>query len=89
MIAAGDLLTVAQALAVLPIGRSTLYALVDSGQLPSYRVSPTDSRRARVLIARQDLEAFVAGARQVATRASTHVNVDEVLARVRRRGRGA
>ncbi len=80
----GDLLTVKQALALVPIGRSTVYALVDSGQLPSYRVSMAGSRRGRVLIARADLEAFVEGARQSATRASVRVDVDDLRQKVRR-----
>ena len=55
----GDLLTIRQEGRLVPIGRSTLYALVDSGQLPSYRVSPTGSRRGRILIHRADLKAFI------------------------------
>ena len=80
----GDLLTVAEVLRIVPIGRSTVYALIDSGQLPSYRVSVAGSRRGRVLIAKADLEAFLAGARQAATRAPTHVDVDQLLKQVRR-----
>jgi excisionase family DNA binding protein len=83
----GDLLTVPQALRLLPIGRSTLHALVESGQLPHYRVSAAGGGRGRILIDRRDLEAFVAKSRQAATRAPVRVDVDGVLARVRRRGR--
>ena len=81
----GDLLTVQEALRILPIGKTSIYALVDSGQLPSYRVSVAGSRRGRVLIARADLEAFLAGARTGAPRASTRVDVDDLLERVRTR----
>ena len=80
----GDLLTVAQVLRIVPLSKTTVYALVDSGQLPSYRVSVAGSRRGRVLIARADLEAFLAGARQAATRAPVRVDVDKLLERVRR-----
>ena len=59
MVAADALLTIRQVLAILPVGRSSLYALVDSGQLPSYRVSPAGSRRGRILIHRADLDAFI------------------------------
>jgi excisionase family DNA binding protein len=85
----GDLLTIWQALAVVPVGKSTLYRLIDSGQLPHYRVSAAGGGRGRILVARRDLEAFVATARQTATRAPVRVDVDAVLARVRGRGSGA
>ena len=81
----GDLLTVAQVLRIVPLSKTTVYALIDSGQLPSYRVSAAGSRRGRVLIARADLEAFLAGARTGAPRASTRVDVDDLLERVRTR----
>jgi len=84
-LAEGDLLTLQHALRLLPVGRSTLYALIESGQLPHYRISSAGSRRGRVLIARRDLEAFVAGARQTATRAPGRVDVDAIRERVRRR----
>ena len=86
MLAEGDFLTIAQVLRVLPVGRSTIYALVESGALPSFRVTSVGSRRGRILVARVDLEAFIAGARQAATRAPTNVDVDGILARVRRNG---
>ncbi len=51
----GDFLTVAQILEILPIGRSTIYSLVRSGELRSYRVGGTR----RILVARADLDAFI------------------------------
>jgi excisionase family DNA binding protein len=80
----GDFLTVAQVLRIVPLGKTTVYSLVDSGQLPSYRVSAAVSRRGRVLIARADLEAFIEGTRQAATRAPVRVDVDGLLQKVRR-----
>ncbi len=80
----GDFLTVAEVLRIVPLSKTTVYALVDSGQLPSYRVSVAGSRRGRVLIARADLEAFVEGARQAATRAPVRVDVDDLRRKVRR-----
>ena len=59
MVAAGDYLTVKQILAVLPIGRSTIYSLVQSGELRSYRVGATRRRTGRILVARVDLERFI------------------------------
>ena len=63
-LAEGDLITVKQVLALVPIGRSTLYSLVARGALPHYRVSSVGSHRGRILIARADLEAFLGSARQ-------------------------
>ena len=80
----GDFLTVPQVLRIVPLSKTTVYALIDSGQLPSYRVSVAGSRRGRVLIARRDLEAFLDSARQSATRAPVRVDVDGLLERVRR-----
>ena len=51
----GDFLTVKQILKILPIGRSTIYSLVGSGKLRSYRVGGTR----RILVARADLDAFI------------------------------
>ncbi len=82
----GDLLTAAQVLRLPPVGRSTVYQLVDEGRLPACRVRTAGSRRGRVLIARADLEAFLAGARQAAPRAATtRVDVDGLLDKVRER----
>ena len=58
-VGAGDLLTIRQALDVLPVGRSTLYSLVAEGTIPSLRVRCAGSRRGRILIRRADLEAFI------------------------------
>ena len=83
-LAPGDFLTARQALQLLPIGRSTLYQLIDEGRLPAYRVTTARSRRGRVLIARKDLEAFLVSTRQAATQASVRVDVDGLLRKVRR-----
>jgi len=87
-LAEGDLLTVPQALRLLPVGKSTLYALCDSGQLPHYRVTALGSRRGRVLLARADLEAFVQRAHHGAARAPVAPDVDDLLRRVRGRRNG-
>ena len=59
MVAPGDLLTIRQALAILPIGRSTLYKLVADGQIPAIRVRCAGSGRGRILIHRDDLDAVI------------------------------
>ncbi|MCK6478613.1 MAG: helix-turn-helix domain-containing protein [Planctomycetaceae bacterium] len=56
----GDLLSVAQALELLPVGRATLYRLLAEQAIPSIRVATLGSRRGRVLIVRGGLERFVA-----------------------------
>ncbi len=83
-LAPGDFLTARQALQLLPIGRSTLYQLINEGRLPAYRVTTARSRRGRVLTARKDLEAFLVSARQAARQASVRVDVDGLLRKVRR-----
>ena len=77
----GDLLTIAQALRLVPVGKSTLYALVESGQLPCVRVSGTGARSGRILLWREDLEAFVERARHRATRAPVRPDVAAILGR--------
>lgn len=58
-LAPGDLLTVQHVLAILPIGRSTLYDLVKEGAIPSFRIRRPRSCRGRILIHHEDLETFV------------------------------
>lgn len=82
-LAPGDLLTVAEVLALLPVGRSTLYALAAAGGLPSVRVGAAGSRRGRLLFWRADIEAYVESARQGARRAPVGLDADAVLAKVR------
>jgi len=87
-LAPGDLLTAGQVLQLLPISKSALYKLAAEGVLPSLRAGAPGSRRGRLLFWRGDIEAFVARARQAATRASVRPDADGVLARLRARGRG-
>ena len=85
----GDLLTIAQALQLVPVGRTTLYALCESGALPHFRIRAPGSRRGRILLARRDLEAFVETARHAATPAPTSLDIDTIHARVRRQMPGS
>jgi len=87
-LAEGDLLTAAQVLRLLPIGKATLYALAASGELPSIRVGALGARHGRLLFHRADVEAFVAHARQAPPRAPAAPDVDALLSRVRARRRG-
>ena len=83
----GDLLSVRQALDLVPLGRSKLYALLDAGEIEHVRVASTGGRRGRVFILRAALEAFVERHRIGATgRRVAPVGVNEILAQVRRRG---
>ena len=83
----GDLLSVPQALRLLPVGRATLYRLLAEEAIPSIRVATLGSRRGRVLVVRAGLEAFVASllgppiARSVGPR-SLGVDVDALRARI-------
>ncbi len=87
-LAEGDLLTIPAALRLLPVSRSMLYALIAEGQIPAVRVRSAGSRRPRLLVHRDDLAAYVARARQAATRAPTRPDADALLAKVRRKARG-
>ncbi len=81
----GDLLTVRQVLALVPVGRATLYALLRSGALPHYRVRAPGRRGGRVLVARGDLLDYLAGARVEAAVGRHRPDLDALLARVRER----
>ncbi len=80
----GDLLTVAEALRILPIGKSKLYALLADGEIEHVRVPSTGGRRARLFIPRAALEAFVERHRVGARgRRVAPVDADDILRRVR------
>ena len=87
-LAPGDLLTVRQALAILPLGRSTLYELLAAGRLPAYRVQAAPGGRGRFLIHREDLEVFAESCRTGGHTAPTppRLDVDDLLSRVRGKG---
>ena len=55
----GDLLTVREALAIVPVSRSLLYSLIAASKIPSVRVGGAGSRRGRILVAQVDLERFI------------------------------
>ena len=84
MVAAGDLLTIRQALAILPVGRSTLYSLVAEGQIPSHRIRTKGSNRGRILVHRADLDTFIEKSRQTVLVAPTRVGVEDELTETRR-----
>ena len=81
----GDLLTIAQALQIVPVGRTTLYALCESGELPHYRVGGTHLRRRRILIHRDDLRAYLEKSRQARPETPKPVDVDQILVDLRSR----
>ena len=85
----GDLLTAPQALKLLPIGKSLLYQLAEEGQIEAIRVASVGSRKGRVLIVRASLEEHVARLRGDAPkRQPVKIDVDQMLARVRRTAHG-
>ena len=81
----GDLLSVQQALRILPISKSAFHRLLDAGEIPCIRLGGVGGPRARVLVLRVDLEAFVERRRVAATgRRVARVSPDELLTRIRR-----
>ena len=83
----GDLLTVQQSLALLPIGRTLLYELVAEGQISSLRVKSVGSRRGRILIFRSALNDYVRRHEKTLPRTSPSISVDELRERIRTRSR--
>jgi len=56
----GDLLTVPQARAILPVSRATFYRLVARGELRAIRVPSVGGGAGRVLVFRRGIEEYVA-----------------------------
>ena len=83
----GDVLSVQQALRLMPISKSAFYRLLDNGEVPCVRLGGVGGHRARVLVLRVDLEAFIERRRVAATgRRVARVSADELLTRIRRNG---
>ena len=87
-LAPGDLLTVQQALQILPVAKSMIYRLIEEGQIRSIRAKSVGSRRGRILIFRSALEDYVRRQEAKApARPTASVNVDELRDQVRTRHR--
>lgn len=80
----GDLLSVPQALRLLPVSKATMYRLVSRGEVPALRIPTAGGGGGRVLISRQGLEDFVRRMLSEAPKAVPE-SVDEILARTDRR----
>lgn len=78
----GDLITVPQALRLLPVGRAYLYRLVGEGVIPSIRVASVGSRRGRVLLFRSGLNEYVRQLQAPTTRTPVRVDVDALRERI-------
>ncbi len=82
----GSLLTVAQALKLLPISKTLLYDLVKGGDIASVKIASAGSRSGRLLILRSSLEDFVR--RQItasaAPRPAARLDLDSIVSRHRR-----
>jgi excisionase family DNA binding protein len=86
----GDLLTVAQVLKVLPVGRTMLYQLIAERTIPAIRVASIASRRGRVLVLRKGLDEYLARLRNPEpppVREPVAVDVDTLRARILARKR--
>ena len=88
-LAEGDLLTVAQALQLVPIGKSMLHNLVAEGQIPAIRVRTLGSRRGRILIERAGRDKYVRNQLADHRKPAPILDLDAIHARVRRRLRSA
>ena len=80
----GDLLTPAQAVAILPVGRSTLHRLLHAGIIRGLLVRSTGARRGRWLVSRESLERYVRDGLASSTPApAQRLDADEVMRCVR------
>jgi len=76
------LLTVPEALRLLPVPKSSMYDLLSSGEIEHVRVSSAGSRRGRVLIFRTSLETYVGRLRlRASPPVPPRVDVDAIIAR--------
>lgn len=87
--APGDIISLSEALRLLPISKGLMLRLLADGSIPHIRVRAIGSRRGRVLIERAGLEGYVATLLQPGAPREVKVDVDKIRAEVRARGRGA
>jgi len=85
----GDLITIEQALRLLPVSKSLFHQILADGAVPHIRISASGSRRGRVLVERAGLEAYVAALRQPAPARTVKVDVDSLREKVRNRAPAA
>jgi len=87
-VTSADLLVIAEVASLLRISKSLSYRLCTDGTIPSARVAGVASRRGRLVVRRQDVDAYIdrlfaepgpRGKRPV------RLDVDAIHARVRRR----
>ncbi len=80
----GDLLTFAQALKLLPVGRTLLYDLIAAGEIPVLEIHCPGRKRPKRLIRREDLEAYIRSRMSPTVIAvPTEVDADTIAARYR------
>ncbi|MCK6480238.1 MAG: helix-turn-helix domain-containing protein [Planctomycetes bacterium] len=81
----GALLTVPQALALLPVGKSLLYDLAAKGRIQTVRIGSCGSRGGRILVVRASLEALVREQLEAAAapRKAPRLDLDGIVARHR------
>ncbi len=81
---AGDLVTVAQALELVPISKSLMYALLEAGEIEHVAISSVGSSKGRKLILRASLEAYV-DAHTVRRKVARLVSIDQVIREEKKR----
>ncbi len=83
-----ELVTVGEVARALRVGRSLAHRLCTDGSIPSARVLSVGSRRGRVVVKREDLDAYIDALFSRSNAKPANLDVDQILARVRRTGRG-
>jgi len=82
-----DLLLVPEVAALLRISRALTYRLIREGVIASARIASVASRRGRLVVRRQDVDAYICHlfAQQAPAARPVRLDVDAIHAQVRRR----
>ena len=86
--AASDLLVMSEVASLLRISKALAYRLCTDGTIPSARIACVASRRGRLVVRREDVDAYIERLfAEPGTRAkhAVRLDVDAIHARVRRR----
>ena len=83
-----ELVTVGEVARALRVGRSLAHRLCSDGSIPSARIASVGSRRGRVVVKREDLDAYIDGLFSRSKAKPTRLDVDQILGRVRRTAHG-
>jgi hypothetical protein len=82
---AGGLLLIPEVASLLRVSRALAYRLCTDGTIPSARIACVASRRGRLVVRREDVDAYVVRLFAGQAPRAPRLDVDAIHARVRRR----